>query len=80
MARVLQGHILALAILLRPLATPVFDKACCLDPDKLKITKAEFRSLEAANIVCHSNSSWLSRLHLVPKLDGTCGNYRCLTA
>jgi hypothetical protein len=30
---------------------PVFAKACRLDPDKLKIAEAEFRSLEAAGIV-----------------------------
>jgi hypothetical protein len=49
---------------------PVFAKARRLDPDKLRIAEAEFRSLEAAGIVRRSNSPWSSPLHMVPKQDG----------
>jgi hypothetical protein len=42
---------------------PVFTKARRLDPDKLKIAEAEFRSLEAAGIVRRSNSPWSSTAH-----------------
>jgi cleavage and polyadenylation specificity factor subunit 1 len=57
---------------------PVFAKARHLDPDKLKIDEAEFRSLEAAGIVRRSNSPWSSPLHMVPKPDDSwrpCGDY-----
>jgi hypothetical protein len=30
---------------------PVFAKSRCLDPEKLQITKAEFRRLESASII-----------------------------
>ncbi len=35
---------------------PVFAKARRLDPDKLRKAEAEFRELEAAGIICHSDS------------------------
>ena len=38
----------------------------------------EFQKLEAAGIVCLSDSPWVLPLHMVPKLDSSwqlCGNY-----
>jgi hypothetical protein len=35
---------------------PVFAKSHCLDPEKLQIAKAEFKSLESAGIIRRSKS------------------------
>jgi hypothetical protein len=43
---------------------PVFAKARRLDLDKLRQAVAEFRKLEAAGIICRSDSPWSSRLHM----------------
>ena len=50
---------------------PVFAKARCLDPDKLRKVEAEFCKLEAAGIIRRSDSPWSSPLHMVCKKDGS---------
>jgi hypothetical protein len=53
--------------------SPVFAKACPLDPEKLEIAKVEFKRLESASIVHRSTSPWGSPLHMVPKKIGLHG-------
>jgi hypothetical protein len=50
---------------------PVFATSRRLDPEKLEITKAEFKHLKSAGIVRCSKSPWASPLHMVPKKDGS---------
>jgi hypothetical protein len=60
---------------------PVFAKARRLDPQKIKIAKAEFKKLESAGIIHCSKSPWALPLHMVSKKDGpwrSCGDYSCL--
>jgi hypothetical protein len=45
----------------------VFAKSCRLDPENLKIAKAELKCLECVSIVRHSKSPRASPLHMVPK-------------
>ena len=49
---------------------PVFTKARRLDGEKLKFARKEFAAMEAAGVVCRSNSAWASPLHMVQKPDG----------
>jgi hypothetical protein len=51
-------------------AAPVFARPRQLDPEKHRIAKEEFLTLENAGIIRRSNSPWASPLHLVPKKDG----------
>jgi hypothetical protein len=42
-----------------------------LDQAKLQDAKREFEDMEKAGIICRSDSSWASPLHMVRKADGT---------
>ena len=42
-----------------------------LDQVKLNAAIAEFQKIEAAGVICRSDSPWASPLHMVPKPDGS---------
>ena len=60
---------------------PVTARAQHLPPDKLAISRAEFKWMADMGIICRSASQYFSLLHLVDKSDGRkppCGDFRRL--
>jgi len=49
---------------------PIHSRFRRLEPDKLRIAKAEFAKMEAMGIIRRSSSPWSSPLHMVSKTDG----------
>ncbi|CAH8462440.1 unnamed protein product [Dicrocoelium dendriticum] len=61
---------------------PVYARPRRMNPDRMKIAKAEFQHMLQLGIIRPSQSTWSSPLHMVPKSDPNdwrpCGDYRAL--
>ena len=52
---------------------PVFAKSRRLDSEKLESAGKEFAAMEAAGVICCSNSPWASPLHMVTEAGTVLG-------